>query len=186
MEPGSFKLTGEVRRIEVENLKKRLEAGDVVMLTSVGYSPSGEVFNVPSESLAAECAARMKAAKIIYLTDGESMVDTRSGKLVQSLRLAQAVSLLDACGIKTNVYNQVEADQDNGRNAEEDLTKKVKEESVDTFGNLVHADVASIPLALNLESCGTNSTVAGFVRLLARYSTASCLYYTVHWSFITS
>lgn len=170
-----FKLTGEVRRIEVENLKKRLEAGDVVMLTSVGYSPSGEVFNVPSESLAAECAARMKAAKIIYLTDGESMVDTRSGKLVQSLRLAQAVSLLDACGIKTNVYNQVEADQDNGRNAEEDLTKKVKEESVDTFGNLVHADVASIPLALNLESCGTNSTVAGFVRLLARYSTASCL-----------
>ena len=38
-----FKLTGEVRRIEVENLKKRLEAGDVVMLTSVGYSPSGEV-----------------------------------------------------------------------------------------------------------------------------------------------
>lgn len=55
-----FKLTGEVRRIEVEQIKKRLEAGDVVMLTSVGYSPSGEVFNVPSESLAAECAARLK------------------------------------------------------------------------------------------------------------------------------
>jgi acetylglutamate kinase len=142
-----FKLTGEVRRIEVENLKKRLEAGDVVMLTSVGYSPSGEVFNVPSESLA---AARLKAAKIIYLTDGEAMVDTRSGKFVQSLRLAQAVSLLDACGIKTKMYNQVEADQDNGRSAEEDV-KKEKDESVDTFGNLVHADVESLPLALNLE-----------------------------------
>ena len=52
-----FKLTGEVRKIEVDNIKKRLEGGDVIMLTSLGYSPSGEVFNVPSESLAAECAA---------------------------------------------------------------------------------------------------------------------------------
>ena len=209
-----FKLTGEVRRIEVENLKKRLEAGDVVMLTSVGYSPSGEVFNVPSESLAAECAARLKAAKIIYLTDGESMVDTRSGKYVQSLRLAQAISLLDACGIKTDVYNQVEADQsntqgrgqtaetllsnfnknkniknnqnkensgekfeeDNEEDTEEDSegTLKSKEDSFDSFGNVLLADIVSIPLpieALRLESCGMNSSVAGFVRLLARYVT---------------
>ena len=89
-----YKLTGEVRRIEVENLKKRLEAGDVVLLTSLGYSPSGEVFNVPSESLAAECAAKMQAAKLIYLTEGEALVDTRSGKLLQSLRLAQVTYCL--------------------------------------------------------------------------------------------
>ena len=167
-----FKLTGEVRRIEVDNLKKRLEAGDVVMLTSVGYSPSGEVFNVPSESLAAECAARLKAAKIIYLTDGESMVDTRSGKCVQSLRLAQAVSLLDACGIKTNVYNQVEADQNIMQNTAYSPTPDVGmeiEDSVDSFGNIINGEVSSVPVvALRLEACGMNSSVAGFVRLLAR------------------
>lgn len=50
------RLTGEVRRIEIENINKRLEQGDICMLTSLGYSPSGEVFNVPSESLAADCA----------------------------------------------------------------------------------------------------------------------------------
>ena len=104
-----FQFTGEVRRIEVENLQKRLNEGDVVMLTSLGYSPSGEVFNVPSESLAAECAARLKAAKIIFLTEGESLVDTRTLKTVQSLRLAQAVSLLERYGVNGAAYNQVEA-----------------------------------------------------------------------------
>ena len=108
-----FKLTGEVRRVEVDNLKKRLEAGDVVLLTSLGYSPSGEVFNVPSESLAAECAAKMQAAKVIYLTEGEALVDNRSGKPVQSLRLAQAISLLDKCGVSE--YIQAE-DQAHGLN----------------------------------------------------------------------
>ena len=106
-----YKLTGEVRRVEVDNLKKRLEAGDVVLLTSLGYSPSGEVFNVPSESLAAECAAKLQAAKVIYLTEGEALVDNRSGKPVQSLRLAQAISLLDKCGVSE--YIQAE-DQTNG------------------------------------------------------------------------
>lgn len=54
-----YKLTGEVRKIEVDNIKKRLEFGDIVLLTSLGYSPSGEVFNVQSESLAADCAAKL-------------------------------------------------------------------------------------------------------------------------------
>ena len=110
-----YKLTGEVRRVEVDNLKKRLEAGDVVLLTSLGYSPSGEVFNVPSESLAAECAAKLQAAKVIYLTEGEALVDNRSGKPVQSLRLAQAISLLDKCGVSE--YIQAE-DQTNGHGAD--------------------------------------------------------------------
>ena len=48
-----FKFSGEVRKIEVENCKKRLDSGDVVLLTSLGHSNSGEVFNVPAELLAA-------------------------------------------------------------------------------------------------------------------------------------
>ena len=105
-----FKFTGEVRRIEAENIKKRLESGDVVLLTSLGYSPSGESFNVPSESLAAECAANLKAAKIIFLTEGETLWDQTKERPVQSLRLAQAVALLDQWGIHSNTYNQVDAD----------------------------------------------------------------------------
>lgn len=90
-----YEFTGDVRKIEVENIKTRLEYGDVVMLTSLGYSPSGEVFNVQSEALAAECAGSLQAAKIIYLTNGEVMIDKRTDKVVQNLRLSQAISLLE-------------------------------------------------------------------------------------------
>lgn len=92
-----YQLTGDVRKIEVENIKKRLEFGDVVLLTSLGYSPSGEVFNCQSESLAAECAAGVNAAKIIFLTRGEVMYDITDGKqtIVQNLRLTQAMALVE-------------------------------------------------------------------------------------------
>ena len=95
-----YKLTGEVRKIEIENFKKRFDSGDIVLLTSLGHSNSGEVFNVPSELLAAECAAKLKASKIIFLTDGHHrVVDQRTGKNIQSIRLAQAISLLELVGI---------------------------------------------------------------------------------------
>ena len=99
-----YQLTGEVRKVEVDNIKKRLESGDVVLLTSLGYSPSGEVFNCQSESLAAECAARLSAAKIIYLTRGEVMYDTENGQndIIQNLRLAQAIAFLEARGVPGN------------------------------------------------------------------------------------
>jgi amino-acid N-acetyltransferase len=105
-----FQLTGEVRKVEVQNFKRRLDAGDVVLLSPLGYSASGEIYNVPSESLAAECAARLKASKLIYYTNGEGLIDTRNNKVIQSLRLSQAVSLLNLWGIRPTAYNYVEDD----------------------------------------------------------------------------
>lgn len=103
-----FKLSGEVRRIEVENLSKRLDSGDVVLLTSLGYSSSGETFNVPSESLAADCAAQLGASKIIFLTHGQGIVDDSLGeaKRVENLRLTQAVALLEHFKVSPPTYNQ--------------------------------------------------------------------------------
>ncbi len=42
------------------------ETHDIVLLTSLGVSPSGEIFNVNSEFLAATVAGAMGASKIIY------------------------------------------------------------------------------------------------------------------------
>jgi amino-acid N-acetyltransferase len=102
-----YQLTGDVRKIEVDNIKKRLEFGDVVLLTSLGYSPSGEVFNCQSECLAAECAAGLNAAKIIYLTRGEVMYDITDGKqtTVQNLRLTQAMALVEKLSKTASGHN---------------------------------------------------------------------------------
>eukprot|EP01041_Mallomonas_annulata_P009200 gene9200-19071_t len=100
--------TGEVRRIEADNIQTRLSQGDIVMLTSLGYSPSGEVFNVPSMALASECAAKIKASKLIFWTQGQHIIDTRSNKPLQSLRLSQAVALLNTWNTGSTMDNELD------------------------------------------------------------------------------
>ena len=41
-----FKSTGEVRRVDADKIHAYLDGGAVVLLTSLGYSASGEVYNV--------------------------------------------------------------------------------------------------------------------------------------------
>jgi len=41
-----FAYTGLVRRVDSESIHSRLDRGDIVLITSLGVSPSGEVFNV--------------------------------------------------------------------------------------------------------------------------------------------
>jgi len=48
------------RQVDTRALERHLAAGDVVLLTSLGYAASGEAYNVVSEALAAECAAALK------------------------------------------------------------------------------------------------------------------------------
>eukprot|EP00747_Dinoflagellata_sp_TGD_P052763 gnl/TRDRNA2_/TRDRNA2_148084_c1_seq1.p1 gnl/TRDRNA2_/TRDRNA2_148084_c1~~gnl/TRDRNA2_/TRDRNA2_148084_c1_seq1.p1 ORF type:complete len:564 (-),score=55.94 gnl/TRDRNA2_/TRDRNA2_148084_c1_seq1:53-1534(-) len=100
-----FLKTGEVRRIDTDQLSQCLERGDVVLLTGLGYSTSGEVFNVNSETLASVCASRLGASKIVYLVSGDSgLKDTRTGTVINSLRVNEAVSLLDRWGIQRSQY----------------------------------------------------------------------------------
>ena len=69
-------------------------AGDLLLVSSLGLSPSGQVFNCQSESVAAATAAQLSADKLIYLTAGEAVVDVRNGSMVQNLPLSSAVDFL--------------------------------------------------------------------------------------------
>eukprot|EP00128_Syssomonas_multiformis_P001363 Colp12_sorted_trinity150504_noHs@25659 len=53
-----FGHAGEVRKIDRDKISKRLDQGDVVILTGIGYSVSGEVFKVDSETVASACAGQ--------------------------------------------------------------------------------------------------------------------------------
>ena len=41
--------TGEVRRVDIEALQQHLQEQRIVLLSPLGYSPTGEVFNVSAE-----------------------------------------------------------------------------------------------------------------------------------------
>jgi len=96
-----YQFTGFVRRVEVEKINQLHSSSDICLLTTLGVSPSGEVFNVNSECLAASVAGAMKASKVIYFTekDMELRHKVHQNK-IQSLRLSDARALLDHYGMK--------------------------------------------------------------------------------------
>lgn len=95
------RFTGFVRRVETQKIRQVLDGRDICLLTTLGVSPSGEVFNCNSESLAATVAGALGASKVIYFTDKETELrHTSSGNKIQNLRLSDARNLLQYSDIK--------------------------------------------------------------------------------------
>lgn len=88
-----FGHTGEVRRIDVEAITQQLTLNNIVLLSPIGYSPTGEAFNCRSEDIATETAKALNADKLIFLMDAAGVTDEQ-GTLVQQLSLLQAEQLL--------------------------------------------------------------------------------------------
>ncbi len=62
-----YQHTGEVRRIDVDAIRQQLGNGNVVLLSPVGGSPTGELFNVNAEEVASTAAIALGADKLIIM-----------------------------------------------------------------------------------------------------------------------
>ena len=87
--------TGSVRKVDVAALKDRMEFGEVVLLSPLGYSPTGEVFNVTLEDVATATAIALDADKLVFLMDTDGVQD-KKGKLLKELTIAQAEEVMGA------------------------------------------------------------------------------------------
>ncbi|MGA7750823.1 MAG: amino-acid N-acetyltransferase [Gallionella sp.] len=87
--------TGSVRKVDVAALKDRMEFGEVVLLSPLGYSPTGEVFNLTLEDVATSTAIALDADKLMFLMDTDGVQD-KKGKLLKELTIAQAQDVLSA------------------------------------------------------------------------------------------
>ncbi|MCX8098914.1 MAG: amino-acid N-acetyltransferase [Casimicrobiaceae bacterium] len=84
--------TGEVRRIDAEGILDSLREGDIVLLSTLGYSPSGDTFNLTVEEVATQTAIALKAAKLIFLLDTPGVLDEQ-GKVISTLSTREAAEL---------------------------------------------------------------------------------------------
>ena len=64
-----FQFTGAVRKVDGEAMARHLDAGDVVLVPHLGYSPTGEIFNLSWEDVAENVAVALKADKLLMFTD---------------------------------------------------------------------------------------------------------------------
>jgi amino-acid N-acetyltransferase len=85
--------TGEVRKVAAEAIRARLDAGEIVLLSPLGYSPTGEVFNLALEDVATAAAIALKAEKLVFILDHGDTVD-RHGRRLSRLTAQQAQRLV--------------------------------------------------------------------------------------------
>ncbi len=85
--------TGEVRRVDSEAIQQRTDDGDIVLISPIGYSPTGEIFNLTVEEVATQVAVRLNATKLIFLMDTEGVRNGRR-QLLTDLSTRDAEALL--------------------------------------------------------------------------------------------
>lgn len=86
--------TGEVRRIDVNAIENLLHDNDIVLLSPLGYSPTGEVFNLTSEDVATNAAIQLQADKLIFLNNDKGPTDGKR-RLLRQLTVSAAQEWLD-------------------------------------------------------------------------------------------
>jgi amino-acid N-acetyltransferase len=89
-----FQHTGEVRRVDTDAINSRLAQGEIVLISPVGYSPTGEVFNLDGQDVATAIATSLRASKLIFLLHG-TRVEDAEGRLVRQLTESEALRFLD-------------------------------------------------------------------------------------------
>lgn len=89
-----FQHTGVVRRLDVDAIEARLSQGDIVLLSPLGYSPTGEAFNLSAEDVATSAAIELQADKLIFLLEGTGVQDGKK-QLIRELTPGEAEHLLN-------------------------------------------------------------------------------------------
>lgn len=84
-----FGHTGEVRRVATDAIRHQLDGGQCVLLSTLGYSPTGEVFNLSAEAVATATAGALHADKLVFFSD-----DVTGWELPKQMPSAELADLL--------------------------------------------------------------------------------------------
>ncbi|MCU1718068.1 amino-acid N-acetyltransferase [Pseudomonas sp. 5P_3.1_Bac2] len=89
--------TGEVRRIDRKGINRQLDERSIVLLSPIGYSPTGEIFNLACEDVATRAAIDLDADKLLLFGAECGLLDA-TGNLVRELRPQQVPAHLQRLG----------------------------------------------------------------------------------------
>ncbi|MBM69057.1 MAG: amino-acid N-acetyltransferase [Haliea sp.] len=87
-----YQHTGRVRRIDSAGIQQQLAAGSIVLLSPLGYSPTGEIFNLMLEDIAVHCAAGIGADKLVLFGSAAGIAGS-DGALLRQLTVASIAGI---------------------------------------------------------------------------------------------
>jgi amino-acid N-acetyltransferase len=90
-----LELTGITRKVAAETIHPILATDSIVLLSPLGFSPTGEVFNLTMEDVAVSAAIALHADKLIFISETPMMLD-EGGAEIRELSSHQAEAVLQA------------------------------------------------------------------------------------------
>ncbi|MGI2153821.1 amino-acid N-acetyltransferase [Shewanella oncorhynchi] len=88
-----FCLSGKVRRIDVQGLKRQLDNHCIVLMGPIAASVTGESFNLTAEEIATQVAIKLKADKMIGFSSQNGILD-RNGDVIAELMPNDAQNIM--------------------------------------------------------------------------------------------
>lgn len=90
-----FMHTGLVRKVDAQTIRFALDSGAIVLISNLGFSPTGDAFNLTMEDVASMTAITLDADKLIFVTETRGVVDAM-GQVISEVSEADAKRLLAA------------------------------------------------------------------------------------------
>lgn len=90
-----YGFTGRVRRIDAASIRTALDRDSIVVMGCIGYSVTGEAFNVSTYDVATATATAIAAQKLICLVEGSASLRTRRTRYGELL-LPEAKALIQS------------------------------------------------------------------------------------------
>ncbi|HAO88101.1 MAG TPA: amino-acid N-acetyltransferase [Gammaproteobacteria bacterium] len=84
-----FQYSGKVRRVDTEAITHLLAGNQLVLVSNLGYSVTGEIFNLAAEEVATELAIALNAEKLIQFMPTPGIVDDTQ-QLITALSASSA------------------------------------------------------------------------------------------------
>lgn len=100
--------TGNVRKVNADAINQHLVNKNLVLISPIGYSPTGETFNLRAEDVATATAIALNADKLIFVMENNSVTD-KEGALLHQLNLPQAENWSKQHSIGENQQNDHDA-----------------------------------------------------------------------------
>ena len=89
-----YQFTGAVRAVDADAIVHKLDRGEIVVLPPLGYSVTGEAYNLSAPAMASEVAVALQADKLIYLVECAELSGLQGTLQVNQLNREEARELL--------------------------------------------------------------------------------------------
>jgi amino-acid N-acetyltransferase len=108
--------TGNVRKVNADAIDNQLDQKNIVLMSPVGYSTTGETFNLRAEDVATETAIALKADKLIFIMENNGVMN-KDNFLLQQLNLPQAESWQKKHGDRSQASHDTQSHLNNAAQA---------------------------------------------------------------------